>query len=108
MFEGTPYVIFASIQKIQALPRQTRIWCSHEYTLQYVRESADIDLGNARLAGRLKALEAATPLRKPTVPLFLEEERGTNLFFRWDDPELAEHLSVKPGISAFRRLCEIT
>jgi hydroxyacylglutathione hydrolase len=108
MFEGTPDVMFASIQKIRALPRQTRIWCSHEYTLQYVRESAGIDRRNARLAKRLEALEAAAPLRKPTVPLLLEEECSTNPFFRWDDPELTAYLSTTPGIATFRRLCEIT
>ncbi|MBN1567761.1 MAG: hydroxyacylglutathione hydrolase [Acidobacteria bacterium] len=108
MFEETPDVMYESIQKIRALPRQTRIWCSHEYTLQYVRESAGIDPGNVRLSGRLKALEAAAHLGKPTVPLLLEEECATNPFFRWDDPDLTTHVSAPPGIAAFRRLCEIT
>ena len=108
MFEGTPEVMFESVRKIRALPRPTRIWCSHEYTLQYVRESAGIDRRNARLAKRLEALEAAAPLRKPTVPLLLEEECSTNPFFRWDDPELTAYLSTTPGIATFRRLCEIT
>jgi hydroxyacylglutathione hydrolase len=108
LFEGTPETMFESIQKIRALPRQTRIWCSHEYTLQYVRESAGIDPGNARLAKRLKTLEAAVPSGRPTVPLLLEEECGTNPFFRWDDSELTSYLSKAPGIAAFRHLCEIT
>jgi hydroxyacylglutathione hydrolase len=108
MFEGTPEVMFESIQKIRALPRQTRIWCSHEYTLQYVRESAGIDPRNTRLAKRLKELEATAPSGRPTVPLLLEEECETNPFFRWDDPELTAYLSTKPGIATFRRLCEIT
>jgi len=47
-------------------------------------------------------------LRKPTVPLLLEEECSTNPFFRWDDPELTAYLSTTPGIATFRRLCEIT
>jgi len=107
MFEGTPDVMFESIQKIRALPRQTRIWCSHEYTLQYVRQSADIDPRNARLIKRLKMLEAGAS-GGPTVPLLLEEECETNPFFRWDNPELAAHLSTEPGIATFHRLCEIT
>jgi hydroxyacylglutathione hydrolase len=108
MFEGTPEVMFESIQKIRALPHQTRIWCSHEYTLQYVRESAGIDPANAQLAKRLKALEAAASSGKPTVPLLLEEECATNPFFRWDDSTLTAYLSKKPGIATFRHLCEIT
>jgi hydroxyacylglutathione hydrolase len=108
LFEGTPETMFESIHKIRALPRQTRIWCSHEYTLQYVRESAGIDPGNTRLTERLKTLEAAVPSGRPTVPLLLEEECGTNPFFRWDDSELAAFLSKPPGIAVFRHLCEIT
>jgi hydroxyacylglutathione hydrolase len=100
--------MFQSIRKIRALPPQTRIWCSHEYTLQYVREAAVIDPGNTRLTERLRRLEATAPAREPTVPLLLEEEGATNPFFRWDDPVLTAHLATPPGIATFRRLCEIT
>ena len=108
LFEETPDVMFQSIRKIRDLHPKTKIWCSHEYTLQYVRESAGIDPGNERLARRLKKLEAAGPAGAPTVPLTLEEERSTNPFFRWDDPTLAARLEKTPGIEVFRRLCEIT
>jgi hydroxyacylglutathione hydrolase len=108
LFEGTPEMMFESIRKIRALPRATRIWCSHEYTLQYVRESAGLDPRNSRLAKRLKALEEASPTGKPTVPLLLAEECETNPFFRWDDPELNEYFSTRPGLETFRHLCEIT
>lgn len=108
LFEGTPDVMFESIRKIRGLPERTRIWCAHEYTRQYLRESAGIDPGNARLAKRLRTLETARAVQEPTVPLLLEEECGTNPFFRWDDPRLAAHLATPPGIDCFRRLCEIT
>jgi len=108
LFEGTPEIMFESIQKIRRLPRQSRIWCSHEYTLQYVREAMRIDPGNARLKDRLRRLESAASEGKPTVPLYLEEECATNPFFRWDDPELTSYISKAPGIATFRHLCDIT
>jgi hydroxyacylglutathione hydrolase len=108
MFEGTPEVMFESIQKIRALPRKTRIWCAHEYTLQYVRESARLDPGNARLAKRSLDLESIAFRSQPTVPLLLEEECETNPFFRWDAPALSDYLSTATGIDTFRRLCAIT
>ncbi len=108
LFEGTPEVMFESIGKIRSLPRRTRIWCSHEYTLQYVRESAGLDPMNVRLAERLRILESAAPSGKPTVPLLLEEECETNPFFRWDDPEFAAYLSTPPGVATFRHLCDLT
>jgi hydroxyacylglutathione hydrolase len=106
LFEGTPEIMFRSIQKIRALPPATRIWCSHEYTLQYVRESAGIDPHNARLAERLHRLEESAAHGAPTVPLLLEEECATNPFFRWDDHSLNRHLSCAPGLETFRHLCE--
>jgi len=107
LFEGTPDVMFQSIRRIRELPPRTRIWCAHEYTLQYVREAAEIDPANDRLAGRLKKLKAAARSGEPTVPLLLEEECATNPFFRWDDPALTAQLATQPGLATFRRLCEI-
>jgi hydroxyacylglutathione hydrolase len=108
LFEGTPEIMFESIQKIRNLPRNSRIWCAHEYTLQYVRESARIDPRNTRLMERRERIESAASAGKPTVPLQLEEECATNPFFRWDDPELTSYISKAPGIATFRHLCNIT
>jgi hydroxyacylglutathione hydrolase len=108
LFEGTPDDMFGSLEKIRALPPATRIWCSHEYTLTYVRESAGFDPGNARLAARLMALERrAAAGDTVTVPLTLQEERATNPFFRWDDADLMARVGAPAGLPAFRRLCEL-
>jgi len=108
LFEETAEVMFQSIRKIRQLPPSTKIWCSHEYTLQYVREAAGIDGHNHRLKDRLKLLEASAASDKPTVPLSLEEECATNPFFRWDSPDLCRHLGKAPGLETFLHLCEIT
>lgn len=107
LFGGTPEIMFQSIQKMRALPAQTRIWCSHEYTRQYVREAAQIEPYNTHIANRLERLDALD-MSAPTIPLLLEEECLTNPFFRWDNSELNAHLSEAPGIETFRRLCDIT
>jgi hydroxyacylglutathione hydrolase len=107
LFEGTPDDMFAALVKIRALPPATRLWCAHEYTLQYVREAARFDPANARLAARLRRVEAEVRDGRPTVPLRLEEERATNPFFRWDDPDLVRRLGTEPGLATFRRLCEL-
>ncbi len=108
LFGGTAEQMFESVKKIRNLPVRTRIWCSHEYTLQYVREAAGIEPANQRLAERLRELEAAASAGNPTVPLRLEEECATNPFFRWDQPDLTGQLHTGPGIETFLRLCEIT
>lgn len=107
IFEGTPADMFRAVQKIRALPHATRVWCAHEYTLQYVREAAGIDPDNVRLRERLHRLEAGAG-SGPTVPLFLDEELATNPFFRFDDPALCARLGTAPGEATFRKLCDIT
>jgi len=108
LFEGSPEIMFRSMQKIRALSPLTRVWCAHEYTLRCVRESASVDPDNERLANRLQKLEYAAASGHPTVPLLLEEECATSPFFRWDDPDLNTRLSQPPGMATFRHLCEMT
>lgn len=33
IFEGTPGMMYASLQKLARLPEKTRVYCAHEYTL---------------------------------------------------------------------------
>jgi len=108
LFEGTPETMFESLRKIRRLPKMTRIWCSHEYTLEYVRQSAALDPNNPRLIERLRSLEAASSKGEPTVPLLLDEECATNPFLRWDDPDLSAHTGQEPGLATFLHLCRIT
>jgi hydroxyacylglutathione hydrolase len=105
LFEGTADDVYGALVKLRALPPATRIWCAHEYTLQYVREAARFEPDHPRLAARLLRLEAEAG--RPTVPLSLEEECATNPFFRWDDPVLLHRLGMPAGPAAFRRLCEL-
>jgi hydroxyacylglutathione hydrolase len=107
LFEGTADDMFGSLVKLRALPPGTRLWCGHEYTLQYVREAARFDPENDRLARRLARLEAQAGSGRPTVPLVLEEECATSPFFRWNAPELTRRLGTEPGLPTFRRLCEL-
>lgn len=107
LFEGTPDTMYASLLKIRALGPATRLWCGHEYTLEYVREAARFDPQNALLAERLRRLESEAAAGRPTLPLLLAEECQTNPFFRWDDPALVERLGEAPGLPTFRRLCEL-
>lgn len=41
-FEAPPPVLHASLQKLAALPRDTQIFCGHEYTLSNTSRSPSI------------------------------------------------------------------
>jgi hydroxyacylglutathione hydrolase len=91
LFEGTPPQMHASLQRLAALPTDTRIWCAHEYTHTNLRWALRQRPGDPALRRRLEAVSQRRQEGLPTLPGTLLEERATNLFLRADSAaELAE------------------
>lgn len=87
LFEGTAADMFAALGRLKALPPETLVCCAHEYTLSNARFAITVEPGNAALAARLAAVEAARAAAVPTVPFRLSEELATNPFIRAESPE---------------------
>ncbi|MFN7533368.1 MAG: hydroxyacylglutathione hydrolase [Brevundimonas sp.] len=86
LFEGTPAQMFASLQRLAALPDATTIWCAHEYTETNARFALTLDDSPA-LAAHAEAIFAARARGEPTVPTSLAIERRFNPFLSADDVE---------------------
>jgi hydroxyacylglutathione hydrolase len=96
LFEGSAEQMFANMKRLEALPPETAIYCAHEYTLANGRFALSIDPGNAELASRMIAVEAARERGEPTVPTTIALERATNPFMRARSAEeLAERRAQK-------------
>ena len=78
----------------QVLPDETRIYCGHEYTQKNAEFATSVDPGNAALAERRAAVDAARAKGEPTIPTTMGVEKATNPFLRADEPELAEALGL--------------
>ena len=87
LFEGTAADMWASLQKLRALPPETRVYCAHEYTQSNCRFALTIEAENRSLLARAEAIAAARSANIPTVPSTIALERGTNPFLRADVPE---------------------
>ena len=85
LFEGTPQMMWESLQRLCALPDDTTIYCAHEYTASNARFALTLDKSDA-LAERAKAVFAARERGEATVPTTLAKEKATNPFLR--APEL--------------------
>ena len=59
LFEGTPDEMQASLDKMAALPPETRVFCAHEYTLSNCDFARAVEPDNAALAQRASEVEAA-------------------------------------------------
>jgi hydroxyacylglutathione hydrolase len=82
VFEGTPEMMWHSLQKLTKLPARTMIYCGHEYTLANARFGLDIEPDNAKLVARAKAVETMRAQGLPTLPTRLSDELETNVFLR--------------------------
>ncbi|MGB4467047.1 MAG: hydroxyacylglutathione hydrolase [Azovibrio sp.] len=82
LFEGTPEQMFQAMEKIAALPDNTRIFCAHEYTLQNLAFAALVEPENPAILARIEACERLRQLGQATVPSTLAEEKATNPFLR--------------------------
>ncbi len=86
LFEGTPAQMSRSLAKLAALPGDTQVCCTHEYTLSNLRFAAAVEPANeARQAyeARCRALREAG---RPTLPSSIAIERQINPFLRCTEP----------------------
>jgi len=91
LFEGTAEEMYKSLAKIKKLPKDTQIYCAHEYTLANIKFALSLEPNNKKLIAKK---ERCIELRKkelPTIPTNLQEELETNPFLRTLDPELRKN-----------------
>ena len=82
LFEGSAEQMFTSLQRIAALPEQTRLYCAHEYTLGNARFAAHAEPENEAIARRSAEVAAQRERGEITLPTTVAEELATNPFVR--------------------------
>ena len=88
LFEGTPAQMHRSLSKFAALPADSRVCCTHEYTLSNLRFAAAVEPGNAARARYQERCEALRAQGLPTLPSSLALELQINPFLRCAEPEV--------------------
>jgi len=94
IFEGTFEQMFASLEKIKNLSKNTMVYCGHEYTNKNGQFCISIDKENVRLRNRIEDVKSKTQKRLPTLPVTLGEEIETNIFLRCDDKKIKNNLKM--------------
>lgn len=97
LFEGTPAQMWQSLQKLRALPDDTRVYCSHEYTQANCEFALRVEPDNAALGERMDEVLRLRANRQPTVPSSIGRERMTNPFLRSDVPSVMESAARRAG-----------
>ena len=82
LFEGTPAMMWNSLQKLMDLPDETTVYCAHEYTQANAQFALSVEPGNDRLVARSKEIDDLRAKGLPTVPTTIGLERNTNTYLR--------------------------
>ncbi len=81
LFEGTAEQMWASLQRLAALPGDTTVYCAHEYTASNARFALSVD-DDPVLKARAEEIFAARERGEWTVPTTIALEKATNPFLR--------------------------
>jgi|DewCreStandDraft_4_1066084.scaffolds.fasta_scaffold00168_25 hydroxyacylglutathione hydrolase len=100
LIEGDAPTMWASLEKLAALPPATKVWCGHEYTLANARFALSVDPDNEALHVRARLVERLRAEGRPTVPSTIGEERATNPFLRARDPAIRRRLGLEAATDA--------
>ena len=87
IFEGTYEQMFNSLKKIKELPKDTQIYCGHEYTLQNSKFCESNDPDNSNLKSKIEEIKEKIKNGHPTIPSILSDEMECNIFLKAKDVE---------------------
>jgi hydroxyacylglutathione hydrolase len=108
LFEGTPAQMLASLDRLAALPADTRICCGHEYTLANAAFAQRIEPRNEALRLRREQARMLREAGAPTLPSLLADERAANPVLRVDvmdaPPELPQQAWRAGRVARFAAL----
>ena len=85
IFEGTYEQMYDSLNKLKSLPKETKIYCGHEYTLNNSKFCLEHDSENSSLLKKIEFIKKQRNNNLPTIPSTLQDEIDCNIFLRAND-----------------------
>jgi len=109
IFEGDHKQMLQSLNKIKKLPKNTKIYCGHEYTYKNAEFCIKYDSNNDDLKKKIEMIKKLRSANLPTVPTTLEDELSSNIFLRCDQNDLKIKLNMKnqEDYKVFRKVREL-
>ena len=86
--------MFNSLNKLKNFPKNTKIYCGHEYTKKNSDFCLSIDSKNSKLKDKIDKIKNNIKNNKPTIPSTLEDELECNIFLRSDNSEIQKQLGI--------------
>ncbi|KAJ0466058.1 putative hydroxyacylglutathione hydrolase [Helianthus annuus] len=107
-FEGTAEQMHESLcVTLASLPKQTKVYCGHEYTVKNLQFAQTVEPENAKISQKLSWAQQQRQSGLPTIPSTIGEELEFNPFMRADLPEVQEKVGCKSPVEALRKIREL-
>ena len=104
LFEGTPAQMLDSLERLAALPGETRVCCGHEYTVANAAFARMVDPENEALRRRSEEASAMRADGRATLPTTLADERACNPFLRIEAPGVLASITARLGRAPMDRV----
>ncbi|MDC2972163.1 hydroxyacylglutathione hydrolase [Gammaproteobacteria bacterium] len=95
VFEGTFEQMFKSLKKISNYPKETKIFCGHEYTLSNLKFALEVDEDNKLLADEYINVKNLISSDIPSLPTSLNKELKMNPFLRCNEINIKNKVTDK-------------
>lgn len=100
VFEGSLGEMFGAVSQFATLPRDTLLYCGHEYTQSNARFALSVEPGNTALQKRAAEVEELRARGLMTCPSTIGAELETNPFLRTQSPEIRNALGLTQATDA--------
>ncbi len=97
LFEGSPDMMHASLQRLAQLPDDTRIYCGHEYTEANLAFALTLEPDNRDAREHMASVREMRAQGQPSLPSTLGRERRINPFLRCSVPAVAQAAQRQSG-----------
>ena len=109
IFEGTYEQMFSSLNLLKTFPKDTKIYCGHEYTLKNYNFCIKYDEENLKLKEKIDMINNNLKQGLPTIPTTIKEELDTNIFLRSDQKNIQKKLNLNDvsSLKTFSKLRDL-
>ncbi|KAF4323582.1 hypothetical protein JM18_001818 [Phytophthora kernoviae] len=104
-FEGTAEDMYRALYEvILTLPKDTKVYCGHEYTMSNLRFALSVDPSNQALRDKIATVRIRRAKNLPSVPSSLREEMQYNPFLRVHNETIRSAVGGTDPISVLENL----
>jgi len=91
LFEGTPLQMFDSLNKFSNLPIETKVYCTHEYTLSNLTFALEVEPDNVDLKKYFEKVSSLRESNLMSLPSSINLENRINPFLRTSIDQVKEN-----------------